>query len=131
MGRMADARKRAKRTDPSPDSVRVDAEPVPPPGRLGAEERPPGDEDFTFPPEEPVEEAPVVQASRPPAPEPTTWVAREESFAVPEPPPLAVPRTKIVLPASGLASDILALAESASIPAAPARSGSEEMVPLA
>src|SRR3954462_12086111 len=100
---MGAARKGPKRTDPSPDSVRVDAEPVPPPVP------PPADEDFVFPPEEPTAPAPPPAATRPAVPEPTTWVAREESFAVPEPPPVAVPRAKIVLPASGLASDILAL----------------------
>jgi len=104
--------------------VRVEAEPVNPPAPE------PSDEDFVFPPEEPEPPAAKPAATQPAAPEPTTWVTREESFTVPEPQPMVAPKAKIVLPASGLAADILALAESASVPAAPARNDSEEMVPV-
>src|SRR5436190_722731 len=51
MGRMADARKRAKRTEPSPDATPVEAVPVNPPPAEPEESR--DDADFTFPPQEP------------------------------------------------------------------------------
>jgi purine-binding chemotaxis protein CheW len=126
MGRMADARKRAKRTEPSPDATPVEAVPVNPPASEPEESR--DDSDFTFPPEEPVA-APASPAA--PEPAPTTWVTREEPWAAPEPPRSPAPKTKIVLPPSGLASDILALAESASVPAAPAPTTIDELAPLA
>jgi purine-binding chemotaxis protein CheW len=112
MGRMADARRRARRSDSAPEP-RAEA-PVP---EAREERAAPTDAepepDLTFPAEDDT-----------PAPE--TWVAKEESFTLP---PRRDERAdpsrekKLVLPASGLASDILALAEGMSVDVAEPVSG--------
>jgi purine-binding chemotaxis protein CheW len=93
MGRMADARKRARRGK----------------GGEGAGEEPPAEapESAAAPTPEPVRAAPK---SAEPA---TTWVAQEEPLP-------SGTSGRLSLPSSGLAADILALAESAAVPAAPA-----------
>lgn len=99
MGRMADARKRSRQgkgpNEPPPPAEGVST-PAPEP-------EPPADEREA----KPSPEAP---------PEETAWVSREESFVFPA--EMATPERapRISLPASGLAADILALAEVAAVP---------------
>jgi purine-binding chemotaxis protein CheW len=92
MGRMADARKRARRG------------------------RGEGTGEGTPPPE------PTPAPARP-EPARTAWVAQDEPIEIsPAPPPArepAGPGGRLSLPSSGLAADILALAETATVPAAP------------
>lgn len=104
MGRMADARKRAQKkaatTPPAPPGR--PAEPAPPPKQ----------------PAQPREEASPA------------WVSREETLVFPaDPAPAAPSPTKIALPASGLAEDILALADVAEL--APAARAPVAPVPAA
>jgi purine-binding chemotaxis protein CheW len=106
MGRMADARKRARRGK----------------GGEGAGEGPPADAG----PPVPAEPEPAPREPEP-APASTTWVAQDEPLpmatsrrAAPEPEPPAEPAGppgRLSLPSSGLAADILALAETATVPA--------------
>jgi purine-binding chemotaxis protein CheW len=116
MGRMADARKRARRSE-SAQEPRAEAPAAE--SREAAAPAAPSEADLTFPAEE--------------EPEPGSWVAKEESFALPprEEKEKLDPGRKIVLPASGLASDILALAEgmSVDVAAAPSTVADAEVVP--
>lgn len=65
----------------------------------------------------PKEEPPQVA----PAPEPGAWTSREESLGVPaEAEEAPRKRARIALPSSGLAADILARPDAASVPASPA-----------
>lgn len=91
MGRMADARKRAqKKATPSAQPPGRRAEPAPPPSK-------------PEPPPRPEEASP-------------SWVSREETLVFPaDPAPARHGSTKIALPASGLAEDILAMADAAEI----------------
>ena len=131
MGRMADARRRARRSE-SPDENKPEArrdESRAPEGPADETAAPaPEMPEMTFPAEEmtfPAEDdAPAAEPPRA-----TSWVAKDETFAAPpkpqaappEPPRSEEPRgeKKLVLPASGLASDILALAESMDVDMAP------------
>ena len=113
MGRMADARRRARRTGGA------DEEPRPAEARPAAERKPAPEPEpeMTFPAEEM-----EFPAEEPPAPPATgRWVAKEEAFAMPAAKPAEPEKSdkKLVLPASGLASDILALAESMDVDMAP------------
>ena len=89
MGRMSDARKRARSKD----------------GEAGAGRR----------------VVPPVPEPEPPAsvPEPDHWLSRDEPLVFPADPPAAGPRTRIALPSSGLAADILARADAATIETLP------------
>jgi purine-binding chemotaxis protein CheW len=98
MGRMADARKRARQGGGAEAGKRRDGEEAPAP----AEERR-------------VEPEPQAAADDMAAPPETAWVARDESFVFPADTPSTAP-TRIALPSSGLAADILALAEAAAVP---------------
>ncbi len=108
MGRMADARKRAKAKQEATEAAAPPAadaavgapvepvagpEPVPPPEVAAAEPAPEAPAELVFPAEEP---APVEAA----------WVARDEALVFPASPAPAVP-SRLTLPASGLADDIL------------------------
>lgn len=108
MGRMADARKRAKAKQEATEAAAPPAadapveapvepvagpEPVPPPEPAAAESAPEAPAEIVFPAEEP---APVEAA----------WVARDEALVFPAGPAPAVP-SRLTLPASGLADDIL------------------------
>lgn len=113
MGRMADARKRAK----AKQEAALEAAPVATPepessaAPVAAE---PAAEELVFPAEEPVVE-PAAPAPAPPAAEAAvepaaTWVARAEAIGFPEassPAPVAAAAPRLSLPASGLADDIL------------------------
>jgi purine-binding chemotaxis protein CheW len=114
MGRMADARKRARRSE-SAEEPRPEA----PATESRAAAAAPPEPELTFPAEE----------EHPPG----SWVAKEESFALPPREEKVDPGKKIVLPASGLASDILALAEGMSVdvatPANLATASDPEIVP--
>ncbi|HEX6738230.1 MAG TPA: chemotaxis protein CheW, partial [Vicinamibacteria bacterium] len=111
MGRMADARKRAKRGKGGEGA----GEGAPAPGAESAPAAPAG-------PTEP--EAPS------PPPASRTWVAQEEPLVIGGPPASAAAEAaeraaepagatgRLSLPSSGLAADILALAETATVPAA-------------
>ena len=112
MGRMTDARKRAKSKtggeDPppaAPAAAALTAMPL-----------------TAMPPTAPTPMAPMA-AALPPADE-ARWVAREETLVFPAGPPPAKPRARIALPPSGLAADILAMADAAAVsPAIPVESG--------
>lgn len=108
MGRMADARKRAKAKQEATEAagpLAADAntevpvepvarpEPEPPPEPATAEPAPEAPAEIVFPAEEP---APVEAA----------WVARDEALVFPAGPAPAV-KSRLTLPASGLADDIL------------------------
>jgi purine-binding chemotaxis protein CheW len=128
MGRMADARKRGKKGDGGaaqppappegtvrdvPEDTPVDFDAMTFPADEGAEPAAPAPSEA--PAETPREPERPLQATAPP---PVTWVPREEPMVFPaEPAPPEKPAGRLVLPASGLASDILALAEAASVSA--------------
>jgi purine-binding chemotaxis protein CheW len=115
MGRMADARKRARRGK----------------GGEGAGEAPSTESPDAAPRAEPEPEA-APASPEPPAPSAatTTWVAQDEPLVMgtppaaapepaepPDPPQRAGSSGRLSLPSSGLAADILALAETAAVPA--------------
>lgn len=129
MGRMADARKRAK----AKQEAASEAAPVAPPepeSPAAVEPAPaePAAEDLVFPAEDPGA-TPAAPSPAPPAvvtAEPVaTWVARDEAIGFPEAPaPVAAPR--LSLPASGLADDILReLEQRQAIPVAPTAAAAE------
>jgi purine-binding chemotaxis protein CheW len=93
MGRMSEARKRARRGK----------------GSEGAGEEPPAES----PEAAPAAAREPARPDPPPAETTTTWVAQDEPLP-------SGPAGRLSLPSSGLAADILALAESAAVPAAPA-----------
>ena len=102
MGRMADARKRSRQGGKPPGGEPPETGPV------AAEGAPL--------PEAEAKPGPAGEA-KPAPPSETAWVSREESFVFPADAPVADRPARISLPASGLASDILALAEVAAVPA--------------
>jgi purine-binding chemotaxis protein CheW len=92
MGRMSDARKRARSKGgeaAGPEEARGGVPPAPDP--------------------------------EPPAPgaEPEQWLSRDEPLVFPADPPASGPKTRIALPSSGLAEDILARADAATIETLP------------
>lgn len=93
MGRMADARKRAKRR----------------PAKSGSSEPPPPEQATPPPVEEPAAPEPAAEAP-------------EEDLVFPADPAPAAPSARLQLPSSGLASEILASAAAAAVDAAPAKS---------
>lgn len=109
MGRMADARKRAKAKQEATEAAAPPAadataeapvepvarpEPVPPPEPAAAEPAPETPAELVFPAEEP---APVEAA----------WVARDEALVFPAGGGAPAVPSRLTLPASGLADDIL------------------------
>ncbi len=98
MGRMSDARKRARKAEPAPQVQDAVAKPGLP-------------------------QAPKAKAIEPAEPEPAgAWVAKDESFVFREEaamPPAADKPGRVSLPSSGLAEDILAMAEAAEVAVAP------------
>lgn len=136
MGRMADARKRARRggpgrepggppeaaagaapgpsdapatATPEPGEASPTAEAAPPLGGPPADEAAGTGEDLTFPAEDGVSEPPPPAAATRPGPDAMVFPAE---FAPPRP-------GRIALPPSGLAADILALAESGAVDTSP------------
>ena len=94
MGRMADARRRARSTPPVPPTE----PPAPPAAAAGA-----------------APDVPAPPAAQPPA-EAAGWLAQDEALVFPVESP-AAPGARLQLPSSGLAEDIL---RSVELPAAPA-----------
>jgi purine-binding chemotaxis protein CheW len=104
MGRMADARKRSRPGGKPPH----DEPPAAPQSERAPDKPPPVESAAPTPAEK------VVPAATPGE---SSWVARDESFVFHADPPTAPERVnRISLPASGLAADILALAEVAAVP---------------
>lgn len=97
MGRMADARRRARSTPPAPPT-----EPLAP---------------ATEPPAPPAAapDVPASPAAQPPPAEPAGWLAQDEALVFPVE-SAAAPGARLQLPSSGLAEDIL---RSVELPAAP------------
>lgn len=94
MGRMADARRRARSTPPAPPTE----PPAPPAAAAGA-----------------APDVPAPPAAQPPA-EAAGWLAQDEALVFPVESP-AAPGARLQLPSSGLAEDIL---RSVELPATPA-----------
>jgi len=101
MGRMADARRRARGTPPAPP---------------------------TEPPAAPAQAPAPPAAAAPPPAEPESWLAQDEALVFPvEGAPAAGPNARIQLPSSGLAEDILRAMEApaAPVPEAPQEASAE------
>jgi purine-binding chemotaxis protein CheW len=113
MGRMADARKKSRQgkgpgsnepADTAPPTERAAVSPPEP--EVGPEPERPNSASM-----------PGASEVKPePAPDETAWVSREESFVFPADAPTLERAPRLSLPASGLAADILALAEVAAVP---------------
>lgn len=138
MGRMADARKRAKAKQEAALEAAPAATPEPESSAAPAVAAPAA-EDLVFPAEEP-----VVEPAAPALPPPTmvavvepaaTWVARDEAIGFPElpaPVPAPAPAPRLSLPASGLADDILRELEQRQLAeVAPSAPAAAESVPEA
>lgn len=106
MGRMADARRRARGTPPAPPPEPAVAPPsdvAPTPAAAVSRERPP---------------AAPAPLTEPPSAGPEAWLAQDEALVFPvENEAAASPGARILLPSSGLAEDILRAVD---VPAAPA-----------
>jgi purine-binding chemotaxis protein CheW len=104
MGRMADARKRAKRRAAEPAAPGAAREPAPEPA---APSREPGAAESEA-------SAPAPRAEPASAKREEAWIARDEPIFFPD--ETAAPeRNRISLPSSGLASEILARADAAAV----------------